>query len=273
MKKILLSVLLCLVVAFTFSQSAIRGFPRQRNIIFEGNSLSNFNSNSSVLNNHYVPRGIYDNQTGTYHPLAFTSFAISGRNQTQINASITSNIAPLCKKNDVIFLWEGTNDLNTNALSAAAAYANVVTYIQTVQGYGAVVIVGTVLARDFTGDAADLMTRIDSYNALVRSGAATYGYTVCDLAADPLFDTRADASNATYYNGDKLHQTTAGQDRVITLASTTMGTVLASLAKEEMQIQNIYNDDWNKIFILISIGAVGYHLSKKKEDPEYRIAA
>jgi hypothetical protein len=272
MKKIFLTLLAVLIAVLSFSQSAIRGIPRHRNLIFEGNSLSNFNSNSSVLNNFYVPNGIYNNQTPTYHPLAFTSFAISGRNQTQINASITTNIAPLCKKNDVIFLWEGTNDLNTNALSAAAAYANVVTYVQTVQGYGAVVIIGTVMARDFTGDAADLMTRIDSYNSLVRSGASTYSYTVCDIAADPLFDTRADASNATYYNADKLHQTTAGQDRVITLASATVSTVLASLAKEETPIP--YSDDWRKAFMIISIIGTGYYVGKKLiKEPEYRIAA
>jgi hypothetical protein len=275
MKKILLTLVLSLIVIGSFSQSAIRGFPRHRNVMFEGNSLSDFSSNSTLAHQFYVPINVFNGVTGTYHPLVFSCFAISGRTQTQINASITTNISPIAKRNDVIIDWEGTNDLYTNALSAADAYTNLLTYISTVKGYGAVVIVGTVLARDYVSDPADLMTRVDSYNSLVRSGASTYGYTVCDLAADPLFDTRADASNTTYYNADKIHQTTAGQDRVITLMTATLSTVLASLAKEEIPTPyNSDSNDWDRVFVIISILGAGYYATRKAiEEPEYKIAA
>jgi len=204
-----------------------KGIPRQRNIIFEGNSLFNYMSNAGGLFGFYIPQGVYNNVKGSY-VLAYTSFAISGRNQTQINSSISTNIAPLVKFKDVIIVWEGTNDLYTNGLSGQAAYDNLTTYVNMVRAYGAIVIVCTVIARDGATDSADLMTRIGDYNTLVRNNAGSLGITVCDLAADPLFDTRADASNATYYNADKIHQTTAGQDRVITLLSTTTTSVLAA---------------------------------------------
>lgn len=269
MKKLILFLILAVSLA-SFGQGSY-GVYRQKNIIFEGNSLSNYAVNSGALFGHYVPLGVYNNLTATFHPLVFTSFAISGRNQTQINASITTNITPLAKLHDLIIVWEGTNDCYTNGLSGQAAYDNLATYITTVKGYGATVIVCTVIARDYVSDPADLMTRIGDYNTLVRSNAATLGFTVCDLAADPLFDARADASNATYYNADKIHQATAGQDRVITLLTATATTVL-SAETTTMPPDNNDNNYWNQILIIISIAGVGYYLIKEKE-PEYKIAA
>lgn len=198
---------------------------RQRKLIFEGNSLSAFAVNSSFANGYYIPQAVYTNVKATHLPLVYTCLAISGRNQTQINTDIETNIRPIAAPGDIIVLWEGTNDMYTNGLSGAVAYANLVTYINTVKTYGARVVVCTVIARDYALDRADLMTDVDSYNNLVRSNASSLGITVCDLAADPLFDTRADASNGTYYNGDKIHQATAGQDQMITLMTTTLNLI------------------------------------------------
>lgn len=188
------------------------------------------NYSAAPLNLHgqYIPNTIYTNvKTGRI--LAYMSHAISGRNQTQINASITTNITPFVRVGDLIVLWEGTNDMYTNGLSGADAYANLVTYINTVKTYGASVIVATVIARDFTSDPVDLMTRIGDYNTLVRANASSLGITICDLAADPVWDARADASDLTYYNADKIHQSLVGQDKVITMLTSTVNTVLATL--------------------------------------------
>jgi hypothetical protein len=198
----------------------------QRRIIFEGNSLMNYSAEPLFLFGHYIPQTVYNNVRTAHFKLAYTSYAISGRTQTLINASLSTNITPFVKAGDIILIWEGTNDMGVNALSGAAAFANVVTYLNTVAPYGVKVVLCTVIARDMTGDAADLMTRIGDYNTLIRNSASTYGYTVCDLAADTHFDARADASDATYYNADKIHQALVGQDLVISLMTTSVNTLI-----------------------------------------------
>lgn len=191
-------------------------------IFFEGNSLTAYDNNSTAVGGQYVAQKVYGNIIATKSSIAMTSFAVSGRTQTMINAAISTNITPNLNDGDCIVLWEGTNDMSVNGLSAADAFAAVVTYVNTVKALGAIVIVGTVAARDMVGDASDLMTRIDAYNVLVRAGASTYGYTVADIGASALFDTRADASNATYYKADKIHMTTAGQDTAALILSNTL---------------------------------------------------
>jgi hypothetical protein len=198
---------------------------KQRNIIFEGNSLSNFSSNASALFGYYIPITCYNNSK-TGYSLAFSCFAVSGETQTTINSLITTNITPRAKYGDIIIIWEGTNDLRTNSLSGAQGYANLITYVNTVKGYGCKVIVCTITARDLAGDDADLMTRIGDYNTLVRNNSSLFD-AICDLGADSHFDARSDCSNTTYYNADKLHMTTAGQDVVIGLLSPVITTVLA----------------------------------------------
>ena len=54
------------------------------------------------------------------------------------------------------------------------------------------------------------------FNTLLRNNAATVCDTLVDIAANTVFDTRADASNATYYHADKTHLVTAGQNICVT---------------------------------------------------------
>lgn len=185
---------------------------RSRVIFFEGNSLTALDSNSANVGGQYVAQKTYANIIAVKSGVAMTSFAISGRTQTQINASFSTNIAPNLMEGDIVNIWEGTNDMGVNGLSGADAFTNLLTEIQAVKALGGIVFVGTVAARDMTGDAVDLMDRIDAYNALVRANSGTYGYTVSDIAANALFNARSDASNTTYYKTDKIHMATAGQD-------------------------------------------------------------
>jgi lysophospholipase L1-like esterase len=196
----------------------------QQKIVFEGNSLLARASGGALDGGHYTPSTVYNNiRSGRV--LRYTSLAIAGRNQTQINASLATNITPYIVANDIIVLWEGTNDMYTNGLSGAAAFANVLTYRDAVTALGAKLVVCTVIARDYTLDAVDLMDRIGAYNTLVR--ANTHLFTaVCDLALDSHFDARADASDTNYYNADKIHQSLGGQDLVVSLLTTTLNTLL-----------------------------------------------
>lgn len=201
-----------------------KGIPRQRQIFFEGNSLFARATGGSVDNGHFIPVSIYD-AVRSGRTLAYRSLAIAGRTQTQINSSLSTNILPHARYNDVIVLWEGTNDMYVNDLSGAAAYANLVTYRDAVVALGAKLVVCTVIARDYVDDDADLMDRIDAYNALVMANSSLFT-AVCALHQDAAFNARADASNLTYYNADKIHQAQGGQDLVVTLLTPVVSGIL-----------------------------------------------
>ena len=192
-----------------------KGIPRQRNIIFEGNSLFFRATGGAVDGGRFIPVSIYES-VRVGRTLAFHELSLAGRTQTQINAALSTNIYPVAKHNDVIVLWEGTNDMYVNDLSGAAAYANLVTYRNAVVALGAKLVVATVIARDYLDDDVDLMDRIDAYNALVMANTSLFD-GVCALHQDAAFNARADASNLTYYNADKIHQAQGGQDLVVTL--------------------------------------------------------
>lgn len=192
---------------------------RVRKVLWEGNSLSNVNMNNTAGNGFYIPTTTFNNVKAIVSDRlsTLTNLAIGGRTQTQINADIDTNIVPNVSSRDIIVLWEGTNDLYANSLSGNEAFDNLVSYRNEVKKYGVKLMVATVIARDYATDPADLMARIGVYNSLVKAQDGILFDAVCRLDEDPLFDQRADASNTTYYNADKLHQATAGQNRVITL--------------------------------------------------------
>ena len=213
-----------LVPIFSFGQFVNNPTFHQRKLIFEGNSLSNYDATSTVEYQYYVPKTTYIGLLA--NNVAFQSFAIAARTTTQIVASEATNILPYVYRGDIIILWEGSNDLYVNSLTAAQAFANIKTYIQALPT-GVKVIVGTVIARDYSLDPADLMnTRIPAFNTLVRDSAATYKYTVADFAANSIFDARADCSNATYYKADKIHLIQAGYDVIISIMNTAILLIL-----------------------------------------------
>lgn len=200
----------------------IKSHSHNRSLIFEGNSLSNYIS-PNVLNGHYVPKQTYADLLS--YKLKLVSWAESANTQTLMNEDIPDHILPFLRYDDIIVLWEGTNDLRFNVLSGADGFQNVVDYSEIVRPAGAKLVFCTITARDFSLDDADLMDRIDDYNTLARANQS-YFDAFCDLAGDPVFDTKADASNATYYDADKLHFTQAGYDKVVELLSPVIETIL-----------------------------------------------
>jgi hypothetical protein len=198
---------------------------RQRKLVFQGNSLFDTNVNHTINGLKYVTLKIYDNIRAV-KTFAFFDFSVSGQDQTTINTLISTQISTFVKSGDIVVIWEGTNDLaHDNALTGAAAYAKLVTFIQACQAVGAKVIVCTAIARDLSGDAADLMTRIGDYNTLIRNNYVSLGVTLCDLGVDTHFDARGDCANATYYDTDKLHLVQTGQDLVASTITTSIQSI------------------------------------------------
>lgn len=185
-----------------------------RRIFFCGNSLSVY-ADGNVNNAQYLTQRVYEGiRSYGGGKWAMSSLAVAARTQTQINASMSSDLIPLIGLGDVVVLWELTNDLHANALTGAQAAANVYTFANAVVATGAKLVVVTMITRDYVTDASDLWTRGQTANSLLIANAGTYGYTVADPASDAVFDEKTDASNATYYNADKLHLTATGYNLV-----------------------------------------------------------
>lgn len=204
------------------------GMENQRRIIFNGNSHFNLAVNSiTITNDYYVPVSIYNNVRASYS-LAASIFAVGGNPTTTINTNFATQNAPIIKYGDIVVLWEITNDLSVNGLTGQQAYDQVATFAASVRALGAKILVGTCAARNHTNDPADIFTRGQDCNTLIRNNSSLFD-AICDIGADPLFDEETDCDNTTYYNADKLHFATAGQARIINLWTTSISNYLATL--------------------------------------------
>lgn len=184
----------------------VKGVPRQRQVIFEGNSLQ---ANTNLAYANYLPMGVYSILIAAGHKLVYSCYAIGGKSQPVINATINTHYIPFLREGDIVFLWEGTVSLNLK--TAAECIVDLQTFISAIVPTGAQLIIGTVIAKDQAGAPADAQQRLQDYNLWVRNNT-NLGYTVCDLGAEPNFNEMSDASNLTYYDADKLHTTNAGKD-------------------------------------------------------------
>lgn len=183
---------------------------KQSYLHFVGNSLFALGNNSTVgtTNSHYVPQSVYGNILNGY---CFRSIAVSGRTQTQINASLATDTLPYIDSRDIVIMWEGTNDIMVNALTGAQAYANLVTACNQIRVTGARLVLLTAISRGDGGDPATTQTRISDYNALILANQSSICDALYNPFADSRFNTVAATSNATYYVSGNVHPTTAGQ--------------------------------------------------------------
>ncbi len=105
----------------------------------------------------------------------------------------------------VAVIWEGTNDIAVGGVSAATAYANLVSLAQNLKasGYGKVVM-GTVLPRSGLNN-----TTRGTLNTSIRGNTTDWDATA-DVAADATIGADGANTNATYYAGDQVHLIAAG---------------------------------------------------------------
>jgi lysophospholipase L1-like esterase len=118
----------------------------------------------------------------------------------------------MVRPNDIIVVWELTNDLNANSATAQVAYDNMNNYALTLRNAGAYVVGLTCIARDSAGLSANFDTRRTACNSLLL--ASSNFHEIIDVASLPEFNAIADCSNTTYYNADKVHLTQAGYELI-----------------------------------------------------------
>ena len=127
----------------------------------------------------------------------------------------------------------GTNDGVLSTFGTVAAYADAVALdIAAAKTAGATYgyIVSILPRADIGGPMIEANRLI--YNALVTNAAWRLARNVddcIDLASDSIMGNPANLTNATYYNADLIHPTTAGQARLAVIAIAKLNALVASL--------------------------------------------
>lgn len=215
MKKL---ILLLLLSTSLISQN-FRGFypSTSPKLFLNGNSLLASNADHTLANAKYISQTIYANLLADNYNISLFDYSKGSQKQSEINSVMQSQINSFtCGKNDVVLIWEVTNDLGIDqTVTAIQAFNNLKTYVDYVKQFTQKYIVCTCIARDFAPDLPTLMPKIDSVNTMIR--AEYSGANLCDLAANSNFDTKAKASISPPYATDKIHIIQAGCDLVISL--------------------------------------------------------
>lgn len=141
-----------------------------------------------------------------------TNEARDGYTSAQTLAEISTVVLPVINswstnthqvKVRAFSVMTGTND-NEQSVSVSTTYANIQSICSSVAATGASVIVFTILPGSTVNE-----TNRQSLNALIIAGGAC-SYTIADVGSDSTIGQAGQWSNATYYQADGLHPTTAG---------------------------------------------------------------
>lgn len=208
------------MLKFYFSNRNIMavGTPSRVKLFMNGNSLMSSNANHTVANARYISHTMYANLLALNYDLALFDYSRGSQTQSQINDVMASQInVNTCGANDIVLIWEITNELGINqTITAQQAFDVQKTYVDYVKQFTQKYIVCTCAARDFATDLITLMPKIDEVNAMTRIEYPD-PINLCDIAANSNFDTKAKASISPPYDPDKLHLLQGGCDAVIGL--------------------------------------------------------
>ncbi len=191
-----------------------------KQVIVDGNSLTQKDGTNSDLK-YRMPLTLFSTLRTNSKIFAGQHYGITGKNTTQLISDFPTKIAPYLKVGDIVVLWEITNDLNSNDLTAQQAYNNLVTYAGLVHALGAKIVILGFIGRDNVGQDADVNTRGFAVNALLNADNSFCDGWV-DVGANAAFSSQAAASDTTYYLTDKIHLTNVGYDLVSTLSEPTI---------------------------------------------------
>lgn len=199
------------------SLSIMREFPPPieeppYNIVVDGNSLAV----GGISDNHTTMWDGVNGITGTT-PLDLINVASSGLETPSMieraakTAFIHLNLGVPSKRR-ILIVWEISNDLANLTQTDVGAYANIKSYCQAATTAGFEVIVCTCLPRTQSGINPNFETYRNSVNTSVNANAVSEGWAiaVADIGGDTTIGATGASNNTTYYNGDKIHLTSAG---------------------------------------------------------------
>jgi hypothetical protein len=197
--------------------SSVNSIPRR--VIFHGNSLFHLR-HGNVFYGFAVSNLVRPQLTN----VVVQDYSYQGKTSAQLLAEFPTVVQPFVSKGDVIVMWDGRNSMASNLgnLTPAQALTDVKSYCSNAIGLGLKVITLTCIPTStlYVAD-ADRLT----FNSSMLADTS-----FCNAVVDPCtlsaFDSVADISNATNYNADQIHLTTAGYTLIANLLAPVIQTVL-----------------------------------------------
>ena len=148
---------------------------------------------------------------------AVTDAGIPSISAAALAGAEPNRIAPMCTTGAgpaVAILFAGTNDVAAYSYSPQAAAGAIFNWVAKMKKAGCLAFVGTMISRgpsDYQKDALDAI--------LLSSAKAAGASGVVDFAANPLLGADGAFANNTYFQGDTIHPTAAGQQLLANAAS------------------------------------------------------
>lgn len=152
-----------------------------------------------------------------------TNWGIFGVYLQAIDGSEANRVGLRCLTSNgpsLALVFAGTNDLYSG-YGTAVTYAALAGEIQTLKQAGCRIFVGTMISRTGNDGAGGSMDNDkNAYDAMILSRAKQSGADgVIDFAANPLLGADGAYANTTYFSGDGVHPTQAGQQLLANAAS------------------------------------------------------
>lgn len=152
------------------------------------------------------------------------NFGVSAIQTDAMVTNYPTRIAPFLdtrRAKNILVVWEGGNHIKLGGVSAATAWASLVSYMQLARASGWEIVLCNVGARGDIAGATE--TERDALNVLIAAGWATYADAFVDIDADVNLSNPADL---TYFQADTIHYTQAGQAVVAGLIDTAVSSLL-----------------------------------------------
>lgn len=191
--------------------------PKTLSLVLDGNSLTAFVGYPGML-----PALLRPGFTTT-----IINYAVSGQTTINMLSDAVTQIdttANKAKSYNILFMWEGINDLFFGA-TANAAYNRIVEYCNGRRAYGFKVLVGTLTPRTNAGTPSDYEAKRLEVNTLIRANYTTFSDGMVDIGGDANLGATGASNNTTYYY-DLVHMTTAGNQIVAGLVASTVNSIL-----------------------------------------------
>lgn len=193
-----------------------KGAAPKKQVLIHGNS---FTATATYVNKFF---GYY---TASNLVAGFVK-GTSGITTPSLTAEFSTYMQPAVRSyytNQILFIWELTNDFATNGNDVTLTYNNLVAYCNQARAAGVKkIVVGTMLPRGSVGannalrqNDADLYDNA-TLNGKIRNNYLSFADGIADAASDPIMGIYSNGvpgvgeRNTTYYLGDQLHPTTTG---------------------------------------------------------------
>ncbi len=177
--------------------------PKAKQLFFDGDSLFS-RGNGNLANAYSSPITAYNSLTGIKPPVFY--MAVSGKSITQLISDFPTKMAPYINSGDIVVFNELTNELAT-VQNPNTVYNTLLSYRDLVWALGAIIIVGTMTARN-TGYVGIETDRL-SLNTLIRNNSNQFN-EIADVGGLTEFNSIIATANLTNYDIDTLHFATNG---------------------------------------------------------------